>query len=266
MAVPFDHIASPYNKAFASSAIGQLQRKSVWDYVEKVMPDLKGFEMLELNCGQNEEAELFGDKGYNIIATDIGIETDNVTSKKNEQFSMHSRISSHYLDLDHLDDIVFDKKFDLVFSNFGGVNGMNPQTLKTLLKKLPGILKPGGRFIGIVMPKFCVWETVFFLMRFEFGKAFRRLRAARQKPAAEISSADTWYYHPSEIKKWSQERFKVMAVNPIGLALPASYLETFVTFRKKMLMRLNRVEKKLSSVSALSGLADHFIVDLKLVY
>jgi ubiquinone/menaquinone biosynthesis C-methylase UbiE len=266
VAVPFDHIASPYGSLFSKSAIGQLQRKSVWAYVEKVMPDLKGFEMLELNCGNSDEADFFGDKGYNIIATDIGVELMKVTNRKKEQFSMQSRISSQYLDLENLDDTVFDKKFDLVFSNFGGVNGMSPESLKTLLKKLPKILNPGGRFIGIVMPKFCAWEIVFFLLRLQFKKAFRRSNAGEATTEVNGNNLKTWYYHPSEIKKWSQERFKVMALNPVGLALPSAYLESFVTFQKRLLMRLNRIEKKLSSASLFSGMADHYIVDLKLVY
>jgi ubiquinone/menaquinone biosynthesis C-methylase UbiE len=266
MAAPFDHIEPIYNSAFSRSTIGQLQSKSVWDYLETVMPDLKGFEMLELNCGQQEEAALFGDKGHNIIATDIGIELLKLTNRRKEQFSMHNRISSQYLDLDNFDETVFDKKFDLVFSNFGGLNCMNPQTLKTLLNKLPKILKPGGRFIGIVMPKFCMWETVFFLLRFQFKKAFRRFTSRDEISQVRNSEFRTWYYHPSEIKKWSRERFKVVAVSPVGLALPAAYLETFVTFQKRMLLRLNRVEKKLARISSFSGVADHFIVDLKLVY
>lgn len=266
MAAPFDHITSPYNSAFSQSAIGQLQRKSVWDYVEKVMPDLKGFEMLELNCGSGEEAELFGDNGVNIIATDIGIALDKVTPGKQEQYSMQNRISSQYLDLENLDEIVFDKKFDLVFSNFGGMNCMSPQSMKILLQKLPKILKPGGRFIGIVMPKFCAWETVFFLLRFQFKKAFRRLASREHISHAKGADIKTWYYHPSEIKKWSRERFSVVAVSPVGLALPAAYLERFAKFQKSMLLRLNRIEKKLSGFSSLSGMADHFIVDLKLVY
>src|SRR5688572_948004 len=117
MAVPFDHIAPTYDSVFTQSAIGQLQRKQVWQYVEKVVPGLKGFEMLELNCGTGEDAILFGEKGFNILATDISQEMLNITQKKIEQFSMQHRISSHYLDLESFNETLFDKKFDLIFSN-----------------------------------------------------------------------------------------------------------------------------------------------------
>src|SRR5688500_14398594 len=98
MGVPFDHIASAYDSAFTKTAIGQLQRKRVWRYIETIMPQLRGFEMLELNCGTGDDAILFGDKGFNIVATDISSEMLKITYCKAEQFSMQNRISSHYLD------------------------------------------------------------------------------------------------------------------------------------------------------------------------
>ena len=142
--MPFDHIASTYDSLFSRSAIGQFQRKRVWKYIEGMLPELKGFEMLELNCGTGEDSVLFGEGGFNIVATDITEEMLKITEKKAEQYSMQHKISSHFLDLDTFNETLFDKKFDLIFSNFGGINCINPESLKTLMKRLPTILNPGG--------------------------------------------------------------------------------------------------------------------------
>ena len=264
MGVPFDHIASTYDSVFTSSAIGQLQRKRVWDYIEKIIPQLNGFEMLELNCGSGDDALLFGERGFNIVATDISHEMLKVTYRKAEQYSMQNRISSHYLDLDSFDETLFDKKFDLVFSNFGGLNCINPDSLKTLLSKLPAILNPGGRFIGIIMPKFCAWETMFFLLRFRFGKAFRRWTSKEVITMMQGISFKTWYYDPGQIKRWSSEKFKLVSVNPVGIALPPSYLENFFAFKKQLLLRLNKLEKKVNQ-SFFAGMADHYLIDLQVI-
>lgn len=263
MGVPFDHIAPAYNSAFTKSAIGQLQRKYVWKYVEDVIPELNGFEMLELNCGADEDAVLFGERGFNLVATDIGSEMLKVTDKKSEQFSMQHHISSHYLDLESLNETLFDKKFDLVFSNFGGLNCIDPDSLKTFIQKLPSILKPGGRFIAVIMPKFCAWETIFFLMRLQFRKAFRRLTSNEVISNLHGIDTKTWYYNPSQIKHWSKKYFKLRSLTPIGVALPPSYLENFFLFRKKLLFKLNNLEKKIGS-SLFAGVADHFVIDLQL--
>jgi ubiquinone/menaquinone biosynthesis C-methylase UbiE len=264
MGMPFDHIASSYNSAFARSAIGQFQRKRVWTYIESVLPELKGFEMLELNCGTGEDAVLFGEGGYNIVATDITEEMLKITQKKTEQFSMQNKISSHFLDLDSFNETLFDKKFDLIFSNFGGINCINPESLQTLIAKLPHILNPGGRFVGVVMPKFCAWEMVFFLLRFQFKKAFRRFSTKQAFSDLHGTNVKTWYYPPSQLKAWSKDYFKVVSLQPIGVALPPAYLERFFSVKKRWLLRLNDLEKKLSNSSLFSGMADNYLIDLQL--
>src|SRR6185503_1515232 len=146
-----------------------------------------------------------------------------VAQKKAEQFSMQHRISSHYLDLDSFNETLFDKKFDLVFSNFGGLNCINPESFKKLLDSLPAILNPGGRFVGVVMPKFCAWETVFFLLRFQFRKAFRRLTSKEVISDIQGVSSKTWYYQPRQIRQWSKEKFRLISLRPVGITLPPSY-------------------------------------------
>lgn len=263
MAAPFDHITPSFDSLFTKSAIGQLQRKHVWRYIEKIVPELNGFEMLEINCGSGEDANLFSEAGFNLVATDIGQEMLKVTDKKVEQFSMQQNISSQYLDLDSLNQTLFNKKFDLIFSNFGGLNCVSPEAMKKLLKKLPSMLNPGGRFVGVIMPKFCAWETIFFLLRLQFKKAFRRMSRGDATNLQE-GNAKAWYYQPTEIRRWSKHAFRVIDVRPIGVTLPPVYLERFFEMKKRWLMTLNRVERKLVQRSILSGMADHYVIDLQL--
>jgi ubiquinone/menaquinone biosynthesis C-methylase UbiE len=261
---PFDHIARSYDSLFTNSAIGQLQRAHVWGYIEKIIPELNGFDMLELNCGTGEDAMLFGDRGFSIVATDISEEMLKVTQQKVRQFSMQHRISSQYLDLDSFDETFFNKKFDLIFSNFGGLNCINPDSFKNLLSKIPMALKPGGRFIGVIMPKVCLWESLYFLMKFSPSRAFRRL--TDQEVVVNLNGVymTTWYYSPAQIAEWSGQHFKQVNRKPVGIALPPSYLENFFSKRPKLLAMMNRLEHRFGSFSSLSSLSDHFLIDLQL--
>src|SRR5690606_36832175 len=137
MAVPFDHIACAYESVLSRSAVGQLQRKEAWAYLQNVLSQLDGLEMLELNLGSEEDALMFNDKGYNIIATDVSAETTKLTQEKAEQYSLPNKITSQYLDLDCVQESLLDKKYDLIFSNFGGLNSINPESLQKFLAKLP---------------------------------------------------------------------------------------------------------------------------------
>lgn len=264
MAVPFDHIATSYDSHFTRSIIGQLQRKQVWNYLEKITPQLNGLEILELNCGTGEDAILFSEKGFNIVATDVSEEMLKITAQKANQYSMQNKITSHYLDLDSVDETVFDKKFDLIFSNFGGLNCISPESMQKLLRKIPGLLSPQGRFVAVIMPKFCLWESLYLILKFRFIKAFRRWTSSDVMADLQGVTVKTWYYRPGQIKEWSKNDFKCVSNRPIGIALPPSYLEKFLIKRPGLLHRLDVLEKKLNRFEILSGMADHYLIDLRL--
>ncbi len=264
MSKPFDHIAASYDATFTKSAIGQLQRKRVWDYIEKIIPELNGLEILELNCGTGEDALLFSEKGFNIVATDVSTEMLKVTQQKAQKFSMQHRISSQYLNLESFDETVFDKKFDLIFSNFGGINCISPELLKELLQKIPSVLAPNGRVVSVIMPRFCLWETFYFLLKLRFTQAFRRWTAKEVLVDLNGTEIKVWYHQPILLKKASAENFKTISSLPIGIALPPSYLETFFVKRPRLLTFLNRLEGIVNRFSLFSSLADHYIIDLKL--
>ncbi len=263
MGVPFDHIATSYDSSFSHSPIGQLQRRQVWNYLQAVTLQLQGLDILELNFGTGEDADLFSEKGFNIVATDISEEMLKITQEKVQQFSMQNKISSQYLDLDSFDDSLFEKKFDLIFSNFGGLNCINPESLQKLLSRIPAILSPHGRFIGVIMPPLCAWETAYFFTKFNFKNAFRRLSKKANDPDLFKSSAKTWYYSPSQIRKWA-DKFSVVNTKPIGIALPPSYLHSFFYKHRRLLISLNRLEKKLNKWSFLSSFSDFYLIDLRL--
>jgi ubiquinone/menaquinone biosynthesis C-methylase UbiE len=259
----FDHIAATYDTSFTNTQIGKLQRKLVWSYIEKIIPDLTGTEILELNCGTGEDAVLFSERGFNVIATDISVEMLKVTEKKAEQFSMQQKVNVKYVDLESFDETLFDKKFDLVFSNFGGLNCVRPDALKKLIKKLPAILNLHGRFIAVVMPKYCLWESLYFILKFRFTKAFRRWTNDEVEANLKGTTTRAWYYNPAIIRDLSKEILAVIDYRPVGLALPPSYMEKFFESRTKTLTRLNSLEIKLATFSSLSKFADHFLIDLK---
>lgn len=261
MGAPFDHIASD-NSVLTQSPIGQLQRKLAWNYLASVVPSLSGLEMLELNRGNGEDAAMFSAKDLNLMATDVSEELCRLTRTAPSAYSLQNRISTHYLDLDNFEE-VFDKKFDLVFANFGGLNYLPPETLRKLLDWMPSLLTPNGRFVALIMPKFCLWECLGRLATFHMSKAFQRWTEKDLLTEVQGVPTKTWYYHPAQIRHWAKQHFKVVATVPVGIALPPRYMEPFFATKKKLLMMLNAVEHKLTGISPLSAMADNFIIDLQ---
>jgi len=260
--MPFDHIAS-FDSLFSRSVVGQLQRKQVWNYLQRIAGQLKGLEILELNCGSNEDTMLFSERGVNLVATDISEETSKLTTVRANQYSMQNRISSQYLDPESFDETIFDKKFDLVFANFGGLNCLHPEAVKQLFHNLPSILAPGGRFVAVVTPKFCLWESAYFLARFRFRQAFRRNTSQETTIQFGGSTFKTWYYNPAQVTRWAAEHFQVVRKMPIGLTTPPIALESKFFNRKQLVFKLERLGRRFESSSLFSGMADNYLIDFR---
>ncbi|MDV3308530.1 MAG: class I SAM-dependent methyltransferase [Cyclobacteriaceae bacterium] len=263
MAVPFDHIAPTHSTLFKHTVISQLQRKRVWRYLEQITPELNGLEILELTCGTGDDAALFGERGVSLIATDLSEEMLKVTQQRVKQYSLQNKISSCYIDVDTFDETVFNKKFDLIFSNFNGINCVSPTALQKLLQKIPSIMAPGGRLVAVVMPKRCLWETFHFALKLNFAKAFRRWTDKPVLAEAE-QGVRTWFYQPSRIVRWAGESFRKVRTMPVGITIPPGFLEKFFSRRKRTLFKLYSLEKKLSRFAFLASFSDHYIIDLQL--
>jgi hypothetical protein len=114
------------------------------------------------------------------------------------------------------------------------------------------------------MPKLCLWEMCYFLLTGKFRKIFRPWSVS----AATIGNAARppfreWFYTPRQLIRLAPKEFKVVAIHPIGFALPPVCLENVFGRRKKMLALLNRLEEKLRKFSFLAGIGDRYIIDLR---
>ncbi len=258
----FDAEAPSYDLSFTYSPIGQLQRTQVWDYLEKVLPELHGIEILELNCGTGEDAVHLSNKGYQILATDISKNMLEVAKTKASKADGGKNISFQSLDLSNIS-YLNGKKFDMVLSNFGGLNCIDAKALNKIFIEVANLLKSNGRFIAVIMPRFCLWEFVYYSIKLNGSKALRRIRN-KTTVQLENDSLPVWYYNPGMVKKCIRSKFKIRQYQPIGIAIPPSYLNAAFEKRKALLSALEKMERKLNRFKWLSNLSDHFLIDLQL--
>ncbi len=276
----FDKVAYQYDVAFTHTHIGVAQRNSVWAYLDEVFEeDFKNnslyINILEITCGTGEDAIWLAKKGFNIVATDISPQMIQIAEQKFAQINKENKLNIKFQSIDFKDineNIVKNKtnnKFDLVFSNFGGLNCASQENLlKWLNNDLITILKPKGRFIGVIMPKFCLWESLYFLCKFSPKKAFRRWTSAPQMANLDnLSSISTWYHQPEMLQQNLKENFDFIALKGVGLVLPPSYLNSFFKNKIKLLNFLSKIEHFLVKISMFRGLfariSDHYLIDFR---
>lgn len=130
----------------------------------------KGAEILEINAGSGIDAVFLAKQGFTVLATDLSQGSEVFFKKKIASNDYEGRLSFSRLSYDSLETLQ-PRKFDHVFSNFGGLNCVeNPE--KTL-NSLSNLLRAKGKVTVVIMPKLYPGEWILGLKNRK--KAFRRL-------------------------------------------------------------------------------------------
>jgi SAM-dependent methyltransferase len=261
---PFDILAETYDSDFTRSEIGMLQRNRVWVLLNKILQAYnRPLKILEINCGTGEDALRLAALGHTVVATDASeVMLEKATQKLYASKINSSNISFVQCRFNELAQNFQNEEFDLVFSNFGGLNCIDKNEVKQLSKDLSTFTGPDSHLLLVVMGDLCAWEILYYSLRGKFRKAFRR-----QKRSVQLNVNGTmmpvYYYSPSNLTRLFYPLFKQQGAWPVGLFIPPSYLEKEFLARKQWLQKLNRWEDSSGKYVMLSRLADHFCIVLK---
>ena len=257
----FDSSATTYDSDFTFSEIGKLQRNRVHVFLAKNILTQNKLSVLEINCGTGEDALWLAERGCDVIATDASSKMIEVCKGKLKPKSSILNPKFSIAKFNQVKEMYKEEKFDLIFSNFGGLNCVDAAELKALLEDFCSVLRPGGKMVFVIMGRKCWWERVYFLLKGNSKNAFRRLSTkAVPAPIGQGVMQNTFYFSPKEVKNLTAEKFQHLNTNPIGIFIPPSYLEGFFSNKKSLLQFLFHLEKWLGSFSFLSNYADHYFI------
>ncbi len=252
----FDKVASTYDDIFSHSSIGQLQRAIVHEYLnDNITWPIE--RLLEIGCGTGEDLLYFETRAKQIDAFDLSEAMIEVASTKID--SPHLRIVQK--DLRQWITEPGHKKYDLIFSNFGVLNCLNRAHFQDFHIQCSKTLKPGGSLILVIMPSDCLLEKLYFLLKGKWSEINRRSSSDPNVVLIEGSPQPTWYHNPDSIRKHFPD-FRCRKLQPIGLAIPPSYLQGFFEQRPVWLKNLTFIDQRLRKWSHLSRFADHFLIHL----
>lgn len=264
--VPFDSIAAIYDDQFTHTRTGYLQRQLVYQHLGQLLARSSITRILELNCGTGADAIWLAKKGYHVLATDISTDMIKVAKAKASQLpdEVKKRLTFKTLAVQGIDQLTKEEPFDLVFSNFGGLNCISPEEMQKLSAQLLKILTPTGNLAFVIMSSFCWWESLYFLAKFNWKQAWRRRsKTAVEAPLAEGITAKTWYYSPREIERLLSPSLLQAKTTPVGFFLPPSYLDPAFKKTPKILDALGELENKISGRKWLAASADHFLIEFQ---
>jgi hypothetical protein len=151
--------------------------------------------------------------------------------------------------------------YDLVFSNFAGLNCTDE--LDKVLASFSSLLKPDGIVTMVILPQFCLWETL-LVFKGKFRTAFRRFfNTNGTKANVEGVNFKCWYYNPSYITRKLKYSFDVLALEGLCTIVPPSYIEGFAEKHPNTYQFLKKKEDKLKSRWPWKYTGDYYIITLR---
>lgn len=237
----FDAYAADYDSAFTHSQIGRLQRAQVW---KALLPYLnRPLKILEVNCGTGVDALWLAEQGHDVLATDISPAMIEICRKKLQQHTPAGKIEFQVADFAQLDKLSSSAPFDLIFSNFGGLNCIDANATRAFSQQCSRLLGPEGLLFLVYISKACRWEEYYFRYQGDKEKAGRRQTSGPVISDVEGKEVEIWYYLLEELKILYSESFQCIDQFPIGLFVPPSYLEEWFVNRSKLLHGLAWMDK-----------------------
>jgi ubiquinone/menaquinone biosynthesis C-methylase UbiE len=256
MEASFDKAAANYDETFTHTEIGKMQRNMVYAELHNQLTSVN--HILEINCGTGEDAIWLARQNFTVTATDISPKMIEVAKGK----ATFKNLNFLNASINDITSTFNGKSFDLILSNFGGLNCLSKPELEKFLEDSPALLSEKGKLVLVIMPKNTLWEQGYFLTKAQFSNIFRRKKAS---VVAHIDGEKviSYYYNPKDIVNLANLNFETIAVKPIGFFVPPSYLDRFFRNKKVLLWFLNTLERGIKNRSFLSRYADHYIIVLQ---
>lgn len=253
----FDAAATSYDETFTHSSIGKKQRARVYHWFEKLKLD-SSTKIFEINCGTGEDAAYFHQNGFTVWATDGSPKmVEAAKTKAKGDYPVYQ------LDFKEVAKNVNLANSNLLFSNFGGLNCLNPNNLNAFIQDLSIVQQKGDRCVIVLMSKYCLMEGLYHLFSLRWSKLWRRNTKTGVEVNVNGEMINTFYYLPSELRKMFGKEYEVLLQKPVALFLPPSYLEPFFLKHPNLLNLLNVLEGIFGSLSFFAKYSDHYLIAVR---
>ena len=252
-AAAFDRVASSYDESFTHTAIGRAQRKQAWSCLLAAFPP--GGRILELNCGTGADARFLAGHGRSVLSCDASAAMIAVARRRSHGLS---NVEYRHIANESLGILSEEEPFDGAFSNFSGLNCV--AELNPVARELANLVKPGARVLLCLWSRCCLAEVFWYLLRGQPKKAVRRFSG---EATATLDGIRMPVYYPTvgKIRRSLAPWFRLESHRAIGLFVPPSYVEPWMSRHSKMLDGLEWLDRACCDWPILRGAGDHVLLE-----
>jgi len=240
-AAAFDRLAARYDELWTTTATGHAQRTLVWRNVDSLFH--RGERLLDLGCGTGADAAHFTARGMAVHATDCSPAMVQAARRRGAFAASVLRAE----DAGEIGAI-----FDGAISNFGALNCVGD--LGEVARGLASVVRPGGCVAICTIGRFCLWETVYYCARLQFGKAFRRVRGSAASSLGMVVNYPT----VSQLASAFAPEFTMLRWMGIGVLVPPSY----VHLPDPLVRLFGQLDRALAQLPLVRAMADHRLLIL----
>jgi len=257
---PFDLLAARYDDVFTNSCIGRAQRNLVWREMDRNFQP--GQRILEINCGTGVDACHLAERGIRVLACDSSHRMIDVARRRVRVSGHEQLVEVRHLCTEDLTQLFRSEPFEGVLSNFGGLNCLGD--LERVAFDLAPLVRTGGRLVICVFGVCCLWETLWYVLRRDLNKAFRRLRAEGDLWSASPAARVVVRYHSvRSLGRAFAPYFSLKRWQGVGIAVPPSYLETLAVRFPRLFRVATGLDSLLAPCPGYRAMADHALLTLE---
>ena len=262
VALAFTGQSAIFDQLYATNGIVAYKRERVRQFLLRYLRP--GSRILELNAGTGDDAIFLAKQGHHVHATDISTGMQARLKEKVLSQGMNAYVSQELCSFTSLENLTDKGPFDCIFSNFAGLNCTGD--LQKVLASFDFLLKPGGIVVLVVLPRFCLWETL-LMFRGKFKTASRRFFSSGGRKAKIDGAFFTcWYYSPGFIRHALKKEFELKELEGLCTIVPPSYIENFPEKFPGLYGWLCRMENRLKGRWPWKYIGDYYIISLQKVH
>lgn len=255
MASAFGSLAREYDETFDPNVVITRLRKDLYGTITNLVNPPAS--ILDINCGTGTDALCLSARGYSVLGVDISEEMIAEATKKSAVNPNAQFIRTSYDDMDSLPD----KRFDLVLSNFGGLNCTSD--LERVGEHVARRLKPKGYFIAVLMPSFSLWETCAYAARGQLKQAFRRLRRRGTKTEINGNAFTVYYFNPRTATRQFANHFVVREIYAWNIFTPPPHAWRVATTFPRITAQLQKLDDIVGHLPIFRSIGDHYVMVLE---
>jgi len=149
------------------------------------------------------------------------------------------------------------RTFDGALANFSGLHSIT--NFHQTARDLACLVTMGAPLILCISTRFCLSETLWFLVHGKYRDAFRRTSGVA---TVKVGDRDVKMHYPTlrEVRKSFSPFFLMRSCAGIGVAIPPLYLEPIFHRYPRVLTLLRLIDRRVSHLPLIRTIGDHMLL------